>query len=136
MAGPGRRRARFVPVTWRPPARRPDEIYPFVLNTGRIRDQWHTMTRTGRVPRLMAHTAEPFIAVNPEDAARLGIAEGGLVRMQTRVGSAILKARVVPEQRPGDVFAPMHWTHRYASAGPIDPLAGAAPAPGSGDPGS
>ncbi len=128
-------RARFVPTPFRPPAEAPDEErWPLLLNTGRVRDQWHTMTRTGRVPRLMAHVREPLLEVNPEDAARLGLAEGGLARMESRHGTAVLRVHLSSDQRRGEVFAPMHWTDQFASAGPIDGLVGAATDPVSGQP--
>src|SRR5206468_2894728 len=77
--------ARFVPTPFRPPAELPDdEHWPLSLNTGRVRDQWHTMTRTGHVPRLMAHMREPLLDINPQDAARIGLAEGGLARVESR----------------------------------------------------
>ena len=69
-------RARFVPTPYRPPAAATDEQWPFILNTGRVRDQWHTMTRTGRVPRLMAHQREPALDIHPADAARLDLKDG------------------------------------------------------------
>ena len=128
-------RARFVATPFRPPAEAPDEErWPLLLNTGRVRDQWHTMTRTGRVPRLMAHVREPLLDVNPEDAARLGLEEGGLARAESRHGTAVLRVRLSSDQRRGEVFAPMHWTDQFASAGPIDGLVGAAIDPVSGQP--
>jgi|SRR5665213_3152748 len=81
---------------------------PFVLNTGRIRDQWHTMTRTGSVPRLMTHAPEPTVAINPADAARLGLAPGDLTRIETDAGAAVLPVAVTPAQRVGELFVPMH----------------------------
>ncbi|HEV8680611.1 MAG TPA: molybdopterin-dependent oxidoreductase, partial [Stellaceae bacterium] len=128
-------RARFVATPFRPAADPPDHQHrPLLLNTGRARDQWHTMTRTGRVPRLMAHLPEPLLDVNPNDGARLGLVEGGLARIASRHGNAVLRVRLSPAQRPGEVFAPMHWTDRYASSGPIDRLVGGATDPISGQP--
>ncbi len=128
-------RARFVATPFRPPAESPDdERWPLLLNTGRVRDQWHTMTRTGRVLRLMAHVKEPLLDVNPQDAARLGLAEGELARVESRHGTAVLRVRLSADQRCGDVFAPMHWTDQFSSAGPIDGLVGGAPDPVSGQP--
>jgi assimilatory nitrate reductase catalytic subunit len=128
-------RARFVPTPFRPPAESPDdERWPLLLNTGRVRDQWHTMTRTGRVPRLMAHVKEPLLDINPQDAARLGLGEGGLARVESRYGSMVLRVRLSSDQRCGEVFAPMHWTDQFSSAGPIDGLVGGATDPISGQP--
>ena len=127
-------RACFVRTVWRPPAELPDEDRPFLLNTGRVRDQWHTMTRTGRVPRLLAHRDEPLLTMHPADAARCGVADGGLARIESRHGAAVLRVRLAAEQRPGEVFAPMHWTDRFASSGPIGRIVGAARDPVSGQP--
>jgi assimilatory nitrate reductase catalytic subunit len=108
-------RARFVPTPYRaqPPTR------PFVLNTGRVRDQWHTMTRTGRVPRLMTHTPEPTVTLNPADAATLGLAQGDLAHIETDAGNSMLRVALSDGQRRGEVFAPMHWTDAFASVGSI-----------------
>jgi assimilatory nitrate reductase catalytic subunit len=127
-------RARFVATPWRPIAEPADAARPLLLNTGRVRDQWHTMTRTGRVARLMQHREEPLLELHPEDAARCGARDGGLARIESRHGAAVLRIRLTREQRPGEVFAPMHWTDRFASAGPVDRLVGAAVDPLSGQP--
>jgi assimilatory nitrate reductase catalytic subunit len=124
---------RFVPTSYRPPAALADEQWPLVLNTGRVRDQWHTMTRTG-VPRLMAHQREPLLDVHPQDAARFGLVEGNLVRVESPHGASVLPIRLSSEQRRGEVFAPMHWTDAFSSAGPIDRIVGAATDPVSGQP--
>jgi assimilatory nitrate reductase catalytic subunit len=127
-------RARFVPTPYRPLMVPADRRWPLLLNTGRVRDQWHTMTRTGRLPRLMAHRREPLLDVHPDDAARLGLAEGGLARVESRHGATVLPTRLSTDQRPGEVFPPMHWTDRFTSAGPIDRLVGAETDPISGQP--
>ena len=127
-------RARFVPTPFLPVAEPADEERPLILNTGRLRDQWHTMTRTGRVPRLMAHAGEPLLDIHSMDAERLGLAEGGLARIESRHGVTVLPVRCSANQRPGEVFAPMHWTDRFTSAGPIGRLVGAATDPISGQP--
>jgi assimilatory nitrate reductase catalytic subunit len=127
-------RARFVPTPYRPPAVPADDQWPLILNTGRVRDQWHTMTRTGRLPRLMAHEREPVLNVHPADAERFGLTDGGLVRMESPHGGTVLPARLSRNLRAGEVFAPMHWTDHFTSAGPIDALVGAATDPVSGQP--
>ena len=127
-------RARCVPTRYRPPAQAVDATWPLVLNTGRVRDQWHTMTRTGRVPRLMTHVREPYLDIHPADAARLGLVDGGLGRVISRHGATVLRLRLSPTQRCGEVFAAMHWTDEYCSAGPIARLVGAATDPVSGQP--
>ena len=128
------RRARFVPTPWRPLAERCDDHHTLLLNTGRIRDQWHTMTRTGRVPRLMRHVEEPLLDIHPDDAAACGIDENGLVRLESRHGATVLRVRVSRDQRRGEVFAPMHWTDCFTSAGPVAHVVGAARDPISGQP--
>ena len=71
------RRANIVPIGPARLANLATGTWPFVLNTGRVRDQWHTMTRTGLSPRLSVHVAEPFVEIHPADAARLGLVQGG-----------------------------------------------------------
>ncbi len=127
-------RARLVPTAWRPPATARDERFPMLLNTGRVRDQWHTMTRTGLVPRLAQHVAAPLATLHPADAAALGVEDGGLVRLETAHGTAVLRAGVGAGQRAGEVFVPMHWTDGFSSAGPIGRLVGDARDPLSGQP--
>ncbi|MBY6242310.1 nitrate reductase [Methylosinus sp. Sm6] len=128
------RRARFVATPYvAPPPREPDA--PFVLNTGRIRDQWHTMTRTGVSPRLSRHIAEPFVEIHPADARALRIAPAGLARLSNARGSVVLRALVTERQRSGAAFAPFHWTGLLASAARVDALVGPATDPVSGQPG-
>ena len=127
-------KARLVPVTWRPPAARTGPRYPFRLNTGRVRDQWHTMTRTALSPRLSAHLAEPFLDLHPGDAARLGVRGADLVRVQSPCGQAILRARITDAVQPGQVFAPIHWTGETAPAARIDAVVEAQTDPVSGQP--
>jgi assimilatory nitrate reductase catalytic subunit len=110
--------------------------YPFTLNTGRIRDHWHTMTRTGQSPRLSQHLAEPFCEIHPADAARLGITDAALVEVQNQFGKAILRALITMRQQLGSVFAPMHWSAEYASAARIDTLVAPVVDPVSGQPAS
>jgi assimilatory nitrate reductase catalytic subunit len=126
--------ARFVPTPYRPPAVPTDDQWPFLLNTGRLRDQWHTMTRTGRLPRLMAHQREPALDTHPADAARLHLVDGGLARVESPHGATVLPVRLSNDQRKGEVFASFHWTDRFTSAGPIDAVVGAATDPISGQP--
>jgi assimilatory nitrate reductase catalytic subunit len=126
------RRARMVPVGPTAPAREMD--YPLTLNTGRVRDQWHTMTRTGRVPRLMTHTPAPRLALNPEDAGVLGLRDGALVHVGSKDGSIVLRMTLDQSLRRGDAFAPMHWTDQFCSSGPIERLVHALCDPISGQP--
>lgn len=83
--------------------------FPLVLTTGRIRDQWHTMTRTGKVSRLNQHISEAYIEINPEDAKKYQIKESGLVEITTQQGNLRLKAKITEDIKVGVVFIPMHW---------------------------
>ncbi|MDF1668666.1 MAG: molybdopterin-dependent oxidoreductase [Roseovarius sp.] len=127
-------KARLVPVSWKPPAARTTARFPFRLNTGRTRDQWHTMTRSGLSPRLSAHLAEPFLEIHPDDARDLGLNPADLLRMTSPTGTAILRALITDAVQPGHVFAPMHWTGETAPCARIDALVAAACDPISGQP--
>ena len=124
-------RARMIPVAPPPPADR-----RFTLNTGRIRDQWHTMTRTGRSARLSAHLAEPFLEIHPEDALALGLRPADLARVTSDHGIAILRVLVTPRVAPGQMFAPMHWTAATGKAGRVNTLVAPVTDPVSGQPAS
>jgi assimilatory nitrate reductase catalytic subunit len=127
-------RARFVPTPWRAPAASTGDLFPLRLLTGRIRDQWHTMTRTAKAARLMDHVGEPYLEIHPEDAGRLGIEGAGIVRVSSPHGSVLLRTVVTDRVIPGTVFAPMHWTGETASQGRIDVLVAANVDPVSGQP--
>ena len=109
-------RARFVPVRQEGPALAADAAFPIVLNTGRLRDQWHTMTRTGNVPRLMANAPEPVIDLNPADAGAMMLADGDLAHISSPYGWARAKVRTTPGQRKGQAFLPMHWSGNFAAS--------------------
>ncbi len=127
-------KARFLPVRWKPPAAKIEPRFPFRLNTGRLRDQWHTMTRTALSPRLAAHLPEPFVDIHPKDAARLSISPADLVRLTSPVGTSVLRACITETVLPGHVFASMHWTAETAPSARIDALIPAATDPVSGQP--
>jgi assimilatory nitrate reductase catalytic subunit len=127
-------RARFVATPFREPVETADNARGLMLNTGRIRDQWHTMTRTGDVPGLAQHTPEPLLDVHPDDAARAQLVDGGFARIESRHGAAIMRIRVTDAQTCGEVFAAMHWSEDNSSTGPADRLVGAACDPVSGQP--
>ncbi|ACL57816.1 nitrate reductase [Methylobacterium nodulans] len=128
------RRARFVAVQKPVLADPTSETFPFRLNTGRVRDHWHTLTRTGKSPRLSAHRAVPFVEIHPDDAARIGLAEGDLARVSTPYGHAVLEVMVTPGAQAGALFAPMHWSETTSSAGRVGALAQGAVDPVSGQP--
>jgi len=127
-------RARMVPVAARGPAEALDAAHPLALNTGRVRDHWHTLTRSGLAPELCRHAPEPYVELHPADAEPLGIADGRLTRVQTRKGEAVAIARVTDRQRPGSIFMPLHWTEAYAPQGRANPLVAAHVDPRSGQP--
>jgi assimilatory nitrate reductase catalytic subunit len=124
-------RARMIAV--KPATAAPaDPQWPLTLNTGRYRDQWHTMTRTGLSPRLSRHRQEPLVEIHPEDAERLGIAEGDLGRVITAHGESIFRAHLTDAQRVGELFVPIHWTDQQSTGGrtgrlplpTVDPISG------------
>ncbi|MFJ6081535.1 molybdopterin-dependent oxidoreductase [Streptomyces sp. NPDC092369] len=92
-----------------PAAEMPDDDYPFVLNTGRLQHQWHTLTKTAKVPKLNRLNPGPFVELHPQDAAHLGVGDGDSVEVASRRGRAVLPAVVTDRVRPGSCFAPFHW---------------------------
>lgn len=127
-------RARMVPTAPKGPARPVNGAFPLSLNTGRVRDHWHTLTRTGLSPALCRHAPEPYVEIHPRDAAPLGIGEGALVRVRTAFGEAVAVAKVSEAQRPGGLFMPMHWTEAFAPLGRSNPLVAPDVDPVSGQP--
>jgi len=126
------RKARFTTVT--PPELKAAPEDMMRLNTGRIRDQWHTMTRTFKSARLNAHMAEPHCELAPSDAQRLSVADADLVNLSARGATITVRALIVPEQKPGHVFVPMHWNDQYASNARVDALVAPDTDPFSGQP--
>lgn len=127
-------RARLVPVAQKP-LPEPLAKWPLTLNTGRYRDQWHSMTRTGLAPKLARHREEPLVEVHPDDAARLGLTNGGLARVETPQGDSIFRVAFHAGQRPGELFVPIHWTDRTSSGGRTGLLSRPLVDPVSGQPG-
>ncbi|WP_225830519.1 bifunctional nitrate reductase/sulfite reductase flavoprotein subunit alpha [Streptomyces sp. NK08204] len=106
-------RARFFARPHLPATELPDDDYPFVLNTGRLQHQWHTMTKTGKVAKLTKLNPGPFVEVHPEDARALGVAEGDHLEVASRRGRAVLPAVVTDRVLPGTCFAPFHWNDLF-----------------------
>lgn len=106
-------RARFLARPHAAPAEMPDAEFPMVLNTGRLQHQWHTMTKTGKVPVLTKLNPAPFVELHPADAAELGIATGDRVEIRSRRGRAVLPAEVSDRVQPGNCFAPFHWNDSF-----------------------
>ncbi|QGY29529.1 nitrate reductase [Pantoea cypripedii] len=126
-------KARLLPVAI--PLHTPSSAhYPLLMNTGRIRDQWHTMTRTGAVPRLMQHYDEPFVLLHPHDAAAHGLSQGDLTRVQSQLGWWCGRVNIDNGLTRGQLFIPMHWTRQFSVQANVDGLVAARCCPDSGQP--
>ncbi|HKB61023.1 MAG TPA: molybdopterin-dependent oxidoreductase [Gallionellaceae bacterium] len=108
-------KARFSLTPYLPTAEDCDARYPLHLNTGRLRDQWHGMSRTGNAGRLFNHAEEALLEMNPDDMARRGVADGDIVRVSSRRGSLNIRVAASDDMRAGQVFLPMHWGSRFMS---------------------
>jgi assimilatory nitrate reductase catalytic subunit len=108
--------------------------FPLRLNTGRVRDQWHSMTRSGLSARLGQHLPEPFVEVNPVDARKYALADGGFARLHSSHGSAIFRVQISDGSRAGSVFVPIHWSRSNASNARAGDLVAPATDPFSGQP--
>jgi predicted molibdopterin-dependent oxidoreductase YjgC len=102
-------RARFIAVDHADSAERPSRDYPLILTTGRVKNQWHTMTRTGKVENLLKSCREPFVELHPQDAKHGGIGDGDFVELTSRRGKLVAQARVTSEIASGTCFVPFHW---------------------------
>lgn len=109
--------------------------WPLTLNTGRYRDQWHTMTRTGLSPKLALHREEPLVEVNPGDAEVMGLESGDLARVATPQGDSLFRVALSEGQRPGEIFTPIHWTDQISTGGRTGLLPRPLVDPHSGQPG-
>ncbi|USG62027.1 molybdopterin-dependent oxidoreductase [Sneathiella marina] len=130
---PGKK-AVLVPVSPQPPEHLPTPEYPLILNTGRIRDQWHTMTRTGKSGILSAHRPEPYAEIHPIDAKLSKIRDRELITLETLWGKMVARATISPYQKQGSIFVPIHWNDQYASNGLVDALVSPATDPISKQP--
>ncbi|QYD72071.1 molybdopterin-dependent oxidoreductase [Paraburkholderia edwinii] len=113
-------RARFHATQYLPVADEVNARFPFRLTTGRLRDQWHGMSRTGRVAKLFSHAPEPALTMHPGDAARRGLAEGDLVHVKSRRGALVLPLQISDDMQSGAVFAAMHWSGQFVASGGIN----------------
>ncbi|MDG1922711.1 MAG: molybdopterin-dependent oxidoreductase [Glaciecola sp.] len=128
------KKAQFVSVQVNLPQQLPNDAYPLILNSGRMRDQWHTMTRTGKSSALAQHTQASFIALSPQDATQYGVADNDLIRLSSPYGEVIANAQVVNDQAIGQVFMPIHWNQTNASHANVSECYGNAVDPISGQP--
>lgn len=127
-------RANMFAITSKAPVAQPDEIYPLSLNTGRSRDQWHTMSRTGMSAKLCKHLSEPFLQIHPEDAIASGVKSADLATVTGAAGSAIFRVWVTEDVQKGHPFAPIHWTGETAEASTVSSIIPAITDPFSGQP--
>ena len=127
-------RARFVPTASRAPAHAADDDFQLILNTGRVRDQWHTMTRTGKAARLSDHITEPFVDMHQQDALLCGVGEGKLARVTSRWGAMVARVRCGGGIARGNVFVPIHWNDQFSSDARVGAVVNPAVDPVSGEP--
>ena len=105
----------FTPIEYQPPAEQPDDVYPFILTTGRILYHFHTGTMTRRSPTLVTQAPEGYVEINPSDAKKLGVNDGGNVRVKSRRGEILIKANVTDRVKIGVVFIPFHFVEAAAN---------------------
>ncbi|WP_317932605.1 molybdopterin-dependent oxidoreductase [Halioxenophilus sp. WMMB6] len=127
-------RGQFIAVGYRPPQTATSVDYPLVLNSGRIRDQWHTMTRTSLAPRLCGHRPEPFVSVSAMDAKAHSLNEGDIAQIDSPYGSCLGRVRIGEEVSPGQIFMPIHWNDTNSSKGRISAVVSPEYDPISGQP--
>jgi assimilatory nitrate reductase catalytic subunit len=108
-------RRRFAATPYKPPAEVRESRYPFSLNTGRLRDQWHGMSRTGTLGRLFGHVPEPAVQMHPQDMARRQLAEGDLVHVTSKRGSIVVPVQASADIGLSQAFIAMHWGEEYLS---------------------
>lgn len=113
------KKAHFIAVTYRPAMASVSQEYPMILNTGRIRDQWHTMTRTGLATQLAAHQPEPYVEINVQDARCFSLNENDIAELHNTWGSAKARVRLSHRINPGQLFMPIHWTDVESSHGKV-----------------
>ena len=127
-------KAQFVTFENHQPVATVSEDYPFILNTGRIRDQWHTMTRTGTSARLSGHIQESFVSIHTDDAIKHHISENSLVTVTSEQGQLLVRANVSDTQQPGSIFIPIHWNDKFSSNSVVSKLIPSNVDPISGQP--
>lgn len=125
-------KAQFIAITPQLPIQQVSREYPFLLNSGRLRDQWHTMTRTGKSSKLVAHTDKPYLYLHPQDAQTLSVKNNDMLAITASTGNAIAHVKLDDKQRVGECFMPIHWSETFAShanvsalyQGIVDPISG------------
>lgn len=109
------KKVQFIVTAPKTPVHLASEEYPLILNTGRVRDHWHTMNRTGKSPRLSGHTSEPFVHITETDAQQYGLIPEGLATVTSAWGHATLRVKISDTMRPGQIFSPIHWNDQNSS---------------------
>lgn len=127
-------KAQFIPIEPRLPIEVLTEEYPIILNTGRVRDHWHTMNRTGKSQRLSRHIKEPFVQCHPETAQQFNVKHDGLVEIESQWGKVIVRADITDRQRKGEVFIPLHWNDQFSAKARVDAVVNPHVDPISGQP--
>jgi assimilatory nitrate reductase catalytic subunit len=115
-------KAQLITVECRAPAYKTDQAYPLILNTGRIRDQWHTMTRTALAAKLNQHKPEAFVEIHTDDAKSYHLAEDDLAEIESAWGKQLARVVVTDEQQRGNLFIPMHWSNQFAKQARVGAL--------------
>ena len=108
-------RARFIAKPYQAPLDTPDARHPLSLTTGRLRDQWHGMSRSGTVARLFGHDGAPALKLNPQELAERGLVEGDLARVSSRHGQMVLAVQADPGVAPAQAYVAMHWGEEFVS---------------------
>jgi len=127
-------KAQFIAIENSVPATEVTVEYPLRLNTGRIRDQWHTMTRTGKSARLSGHIYEPYVEIHPHDAELFLLQDNELVQISSVLADIICRVKISDAQQIGSVFVPMHWNDQFSNRAIVDSLVSAHVDPYSGQP--
>lgn len=133
-------KAQLIPITPHAAQLQPTEMYPLIMHTGRIRDQWHTMTRTSKVPRLMTHLSEPFLEIHPQEAEKWGVQHEQLVHISsaqstmTTAQKLIVRVKITDRQPLGTAFVPFHWNQQFSATARVGSLIAPFTDPYSGQP--
>ncbi len=127
-------KAKFIATKSVDPVHQVSKEYPLILNTGRVRDQWHTMTRTGLSANLSTHKAEPYCEIHPLDALKFAVQDAELMEIKSHWGNCVLRVLVSENVRRGQIFAPIHWNDQFASDARIGKVVNPVVDPISGEP--
>jgi len=128
------RKAQFFAIEPQLPVQKTSNEYPFNLNSGRIRDQWHSMTRTARSSVLNKHTTKPYLLINSKDAYQLGLEDEEIVRVDSINGSITVPVKISSDVMEKQCFVPIHWNKQFASNATVSSIYGCVVDPISGQP--